>query len=825
MASLSRVVIFGLVISLWSTSQQPLWAKVQLSPVAQQTLKMQADQIYQRGFEQYQRQDAAAAIASWQEALSLYRQLHDRERETATLIALGSGYLALQKYEQAIALFQHGIEIAKSRNDAFSQAQALANLGIAYKSLGRYSEAIATQQQALTLMQTLGNRQGEGQVLVNLGNAYEAVGDYLQAQEVYQASLVIVRELGDRAGEGIALSNLGAIDAAQGRYAQAIDYYQQSLTIAQTIGDLTGQAHISLNLASAYQARKEYQTATAYYQNSLQIARKVRARDLESQSLGGLGTISAQQGNFSQAIAYHEQSVAIAQQIGDPRLMGLTLNNLGHALFESGDLIAAETKLRAASDQLESLRPIADDAYNISIFDTQVLSYNLLQQILIAQNKVAEALEISERGRARAFVERLARRTSNGQSQTAQDLRLFHRPTLAQIQQVAKDQNATLVEYAIVPEDEFAFAGKLRGREAELLIWVVQPTGEVGFRRVDLRSLPLPNLQDLVAIARESLGARGRGIAVVPAAISTEKQTAQLKTLHQLLIEPIADLLPSDPQARVIFIPQESLFLVPFAALQSADDTYLIEQHTILTAPSIQVLAFTHQAQPLTDRTNIQNSIGADSTNNHSLIVGNPTMPEVTFTPGKPPQQLEPLPGAEKEAIAIAKLLQTKAITGKQATKAEVLKRLPQSRIIHFATHGLLEYGQAPHHNSDLPGAIALAPSPRDTGLLTATEILDLSLQANLVILSACDTGRGQITGDGVLGLSRSFLTAGAASVVVSLWAVPDAPTSELMTEFYRQMQHHPDKAQALRQAMLKTMQHYPNPVNWAAFTLVGEAQ
>lgn len=143
-----------------------------------------------------------------------------------------------------------------------------------------------------------------------------------------------------------------------------------------------------------------------------------------------------------------------------------------------------------------------------------------------------------------------------------------------------------------------------------------------------------------------------------------------------------------------------------------------------------------------------------------------------------------------------------------------------------MATHGIFD---------DIEGinsSIALAPNTSNNkqsdknndGLLTAEEILDLKLNAELVVLSACDTGRGRITGDGVIGLSRSLISAGVPSVLVSLWSVPDTPTAKLMTEFYKNLQKKPDKAQALRQAMLATMKSNPNPVDWAAFTLIGEA-
>ena len=194
-------------------------------------------------------------------------------------------------------------------------------------------------------------------------------------------------------------------------------------------------------------------------------------------------------------------------------------------------------------------------------------------------------------------------------------------------------------------------------------------------------------------------------------------------------------------------------------------------------------------------------------------------MPKVAPAIGKPPQQLSPLPGAEAEAKAIASLFNTQALTGNQATKSSILPLLPNAQIIHLATHGILNDIQG------LKSGLALAPSSSGDGLLRAEEILELKLNAKLVVLSACDTGRGRITGDGVIGLSRSFISAGVPSVIVSLWAVPDAPTAFLMTEFYNNLQTNPDKAIALRQAMLTTLKQHPNPRNWAAFTLIGESQ
>ncbi len=143
---------------------------------------------------------------------------------------------------------------------------------------------------------------------------------------------------------------------------------------------------------------------------------------------------------------------------------------------------------------------------------------------------------------------------------------------------------------------------------------------------------------------------------------------------------------------------------------------------------------------------------------------------------------------------------------------------MPQARIIHLAA---MTYPNDCKTNNS-PGVIALASSNQDDGWLRTSEIQDLNLKADLVVLSGCETALGKITGDGVIGLSRAFLDAGADSVIGSLWTVPDESTAALMTNFHANLSKNTGKAGALRQAMLETMKQYPNPRDWAGFTLVG---
>ncbi len=822
-----------------TVAEKPLTESVQPAP------KTTANQLLQQGVEQYQIGQLETAVKSWRQALLLFRQAQDQAGEGTVLANLGAAYIRLERYREAIPYLENYLPIARSLNDKQGEAQALGNLGIAYEALGNYGAAIATQKQAGKLMLALGDRRSLGQVLLNLGNSFEAVGDYDNAKAAYQQSLKIAQQMGDRLGEGIALGNLGAVYANLGQSREAIAAHEQSLKIARAIPNPSSEASALINLGSTYHSLGNQIQALNYYQQALKVAQMAKDRQREGEALGSLGLIYEDQKRYPQAIEYFQKSLAIARTTGKPEAQAIALNNLGHALFGAGRLAEAESAVEAAIQLLDRLGRGLNDTYKVSIFDTRIHTDNLLQQIRVAANKPEAALEAAERGRAWAFVQLLLRRTQK--DSPAIEVKPF---TIAQIKQVARQQNATLIEYAIVPDDDFKFRGKQRARESELFIWVVQPNGKVNFRRVDLKPLWQKNatLTEVVQVARclvpgEDCGpvARAiRGISIVssenlrtentpePTGKPRVRKQVGLRKLHDLLIAPISDLLPQDANARIIFVPQETLLLVPFAALQDPNGNYLIENHTILTAPSIQVLELTRKVRSKGSGERSE-KMAPSSTASSALIVGNPTMPSITLEFGKPPQPLPPLPGAEQEALKVAELLQTKALIGSQATKAAVKQRLPNARVIHLATHGLLEFGNQNSYVSlqglGVPGAIALAPSPEDDGLLTADEILNFHLNAELVVLSACNTGQGRITGDGVIGLSRAFISAGAPSVVVSLWAVPDAPTAELMTSFYQNLQKNPDKAIALRQAMLDTMETYPRPIDWAAFTLIGAAK
>jgi CHAT domain-containing protein len=786
--------------------------------------------------------------------LLIARKTNNKYLEAQALSVLGQIYGVTGDF-QSISYLQQAQKINQAIRNCSSEKENLSSLATAYLSLDEYAKAEENQEQVLNLTRKTRDHSQEALELSFLTNIYIFQKKYTKALEVIQEAIQ-KSQLSDDMKVGsqqtdiefvksLLRANLFGVYLALENYDKALEIAQQDLKLALQKGDNFKQVALLWQLAIVNEAIED--KAQGNYVKTLDLYNQIFAKVQEEKK----------DGIFNVVFKFLEPTLRLYA---------------GRTFLKAGNLTEAEKNLFTVIQLQETLRRGLEDSSKVSIFDKQINAYRTLQQILIAQNKLEKGLEIAERARARSFLDLIAR--SINPKLTNQFT--FPLPDINQIKKTAKVTNSTLVQYSIILDD-LKLRERIKPRELELYIWVVKPTGEVSFRQVDLKPLWQKqniSLREKITQARKSIvtgvniSSRGNNITFTPGdrvklkddlpqwdswevlSVNPQKQTItvwlpsggtgtkgerpitevvekvtsassanaknpQLQEFYQLLIQPIANLLPKEEAGRVIFIPQDALFLVPFPALQDPSGKYLIDKHTILTAPSIEVLDSTHKLR--------QKVPGSAK---DILVVGNPTMPKVSKMPGEPPQQLSALPGSEKEALAIASLWKTQALLGNQATKKVVLKKLHDAKIIHLGTHGLLDDIRG------LGSSIVFAPEGEDNGLLTAEDILNLytppqgsALSAELVVLSACDTGQGRLTGDGVIGLSRSIIAAGVPSVIVSLWSIPDAPTAELMTEFYQNFRKNPDKATALREAMLTTKKKHPNPADWAAFTLIGESE
>ncbi|MDB9524544.1 CHAT domain-containing protein [Oscillatoria sp. CS-180] len=766
-------------------------------------------------------------------------------------------------YESLISCYESNLATATQQEDSHWIAYSLNNLAITHFVLGDYLTALDLHQQQLERAIALQDPTQEGIALGGIGAVYAALGDYATAIDFYERSLRVTPIETAAQWKALTYRNLGNAYFAEKEYDNAAQQQLTSLDISRGAGDTYGEMQAYGNLGSTRAIQGQFAEAIALYEQGLTLAKALPNTLEAAQILLGISTTYAYQQNYEESYRYSQDALALTRELGASLGEGIALTNLGNALLYLERLTEAEQALFNAIAVWEAMRAGlgTSDAFKVSIFETQLAAYRNLQEVLVTQNKANTALEISERGRARAFVELLARGQVNPDS-----VGPVPPPNLAQMQQIAAAQAATLVEYSIIrdqvaePPHAASAQNPVEPRDAQLYIWVVSPNGDTHFRQVDLQSLlGTTSIADLVTDTRialtgrdSSLIAANRGVGVVPASrdralrpgdrvkregdlpdlapyevvsISPDGQTVTvqhpdfvlpnpvlsideisrvdtpaataslpLQQLHELLIAPITDVLPTDPDDLVIFVPQEQLFVIPFAALQDTEGTYFVEQHTLAIAPSIQTLALTTSEAEATAASD-------------ALVVGNPS---------PMPEEFIPLPNAELEATTVADLLSVNPLVRGAATEAEVKASLANADIIHLATHGRFNSAQP------LQGALALAPDAQNDGFLTAAEILDLPLRANLAILSACDTGRGRITGDGVLGLSRSFMAAGVPQVVVSLWQVPDAQTAELMIDFHEARLDGNHTPHALRKAMLASLETYADPAIWSAFTQVG---
>lgn len=522
--------------------------------------------------------------------------------------------------------------------------------------------------------------------------------------------------------------------------------------------------------------------------------------------------------DYAPVIAKQEQAVAskLKNTAGGEGLakLGATFDFITLAAYQlgAGKLDEADTTLTKAEEgadaweensrQAQNQAVFSADQVNLSMAELRSGIYELRQQIELRRNDPVAALVAAENGRGAAQAALLREKLG-----LEPEDRVVKTLDADEIRRITQIHAGTIVVYSLVHSFPNRVQMQLTAEEnarfpQRLLAWVISPTGEIQFRATTLAG----PIRDTVTRALAEI--RDPANAPVPAG-----EKPAVEELSGLLLEPLREFFPKEPASLITFVPQGELFLVPFAALPygAAGET-LLDHHTLTLTPSIELLQLAYE----------QGRAIADAGKGEILLVGNPTMPGYKSRPDRSAESLSPLPGAEAEARHLAKILKTEALIGDAATEAVVAGRMEQARLLHFATHGLLEAESS--YNQSLLSSLAFAPSEGEDGFLTAKEISRMKLKAGLAVLSACDTGRGAITGDGVIGLSRGFITAGVPTLVVSLWPVNDAATAVLMGHYYESIEAGKGKASSLREAMLRTKSEFPEAVMWAPFVHYGLA-
>ncbi len=633
-----------------------------------------------------------------------------------------------------------------------------------------------------------------------MGRAYQKLAQFDKAEDLAGRSLALSRQLGDKPAEIAALNDLGSSYFRQGQLEPALEAYDQVLAL-QSSGNRSGGSSAAAgalgNVGAVQAASGDLATATATYERGLTLVRQAGDRQGEATSLADLGLVQAKKGDYEGAIDFYLRALQANRPVGDSVQKSRILTRLGQVMEELGRLEKAEAFLRHSGDIRDRLSATLSngDTNKTVLLEEQYHTYRLLQKVLIARDRPEEALEIADRARSQSLVEYLVA-SDEDKGQNRKPL------TVRQMRRLARDQKATLVMYSNLGD-------------TQLLAWVVSPAGEITLHRIDPSQLGLSTATATAQARFDASNPIGEAIALwanrvrnnssdesrsIPSnLVPSESFGSGLRDGYRLLVKPIESSLPTTPGAKVIIVPDRELGLIPFGALTDENGVPVVERFAVSMVPSLKTLTALN--------TRGATRIGSES---NELVVGNPA---------PMPQGLSPLPGAEQEAIAIAQLRQVSPLLGAAATEATVKEQYSEARWLHFATHGTFN----DNGGNDLSSWLALAPlGNREDGMLSMGEVFNSTIKAEMVVLSACDTGQGRVTGEGIIGLARAFLKAGSSSVVASLWKVPDNSTALLMETFYKELAAGQGKAEALRAAIRTTRAQYPHPRNWAAFVLMG---
>jgi CHAT domain-containing protein/tetratricopeptide (TPR) repeat protein len=805
-----------------------------------------------------------SALAYFRRALAL-RGAREPDRDASTLTYLGVVHAASGNRDSALSYNRQALSVYRSVGDSSGESTALANIGAVHHAVGRPDSALAALIPALSLQRASGDSVGQATTLNTLGQLYLAIGLVDSALAYHGHALSMRRALGHRAGEAQSLHNIAGIQRALGRPDSALSYFVRALSIRRSAGDRIGEAATLNNMGVIHSELERPDTAIAYLSQALRIRRSLGMRAAEGSTLSLLGTAWGKAGRIDSALTYYAQALQILGTVGDQGQQASIFSSMGWIFEQKGrrDTAVAfymmalemQREARLIEQQAKSLgliarawqdraprRPELATAYydsatalwssigrhsggdqNQLTFREQQVPYFtnwtlawLARSREIGTNASARAsLATAERGRAQALLD-LMRQSATGAGVAAAQAGVDFPAEGGRLARAVASTGSAALVYFVASDT--------------LLIWLVDPRGDVQMSR---QAVSEAQLAGQVAALREGLGAdsaavRSGGDLRTPpalessrgvrsrAASSADAQRAAARLADWLIPRALADRVSAGGE--LLIVPYGALNLLPFAALPvDANGQPLGSRYGIRYAPSLAAIAEL-AAQPRRSVAEIRA---------RPLIVGNPVMPRVRNAAGAE-VPLSRLSGAEAEARWVGGQIGASVLGDALATEAEVKRRLPTATVVHLATHGYAYSSEARARDS----FVALAPTPSEDGLLTVAEVLDgiPSLQADLVVLSACQTGLGDLKqAEGSVGLQRAFLAKGARSLLVSLWSVSDEATEQLMRSFYTHWLNGASKADALRRAQMQVRgapgSRFYDPRYWAAFQLVGASR
>lgn len=815
------------------------------------------------------------ALDAYNQALSFWQAASDRRGQALTFGAFGRFYSRVGERQMALDFFFRAMQLSQEIGDPIEEARTCSGIAYVYNDLGEQRRALEYYDRALSLFRSANYPNGEAGILNDYAGVYLSLGDYQKALAYLQQSVSIFRSTGNHRMEIVGLRDMGRIFDAQGDKTMALKTYLRARSFYHSEKGLRGEA-ITLNLiGDIYQGRGEMRKALDYYTKALPLCRQAEYRLGEAATLYNIARVERNRLNLAAARAGIEAALEIVEALRvkvtsqDLRasyfssvrqhyelyvdiLMKLHQQHPTEALNTAAFNMSEKARARSLLESLNEARADIKQGVDPALLERE----RSLEQTLNAKaERHAQLVAGKSSDEEQAVAHEIDRLTSEydevrtqirSKSPRYAALTQPQPLSLNEIQQTVLDDNSLLLEYMLGDDRSYVWA------VTRTEVWSFELPGRAHIEEAALRFHKLLTAnQPVQGETFEQRQAR-----VVEANMHIAEEAA---LFSKLVLGPVADKLGTK---RLLIVPDGALQYIPFQALTvptttnaateqartagNADEQIpLFVDHEIVNEPSASTLALV-----------MSDKAGRQPAPNSVVVFANPVFEaddprvksnsssatpvarlsqetqvqeafrDVGFGEGK---QIPPLPASHEEADAIMSVVPWRSglrAEGFEASRATITGPvLSQYRIVHFATHGFVDY-QHPELSGLVLSLVDEKGNPQD-GFLRMHDIYNLKLPVDLVVLSACNTGLGKdVRGEGLMGLTRGFMYAGAGGVVASLWKVDDDATAELMKHFYEGMfKRGLSPAAALREAQLTMwrQKRWHAPYYWAAFVIQGQ--
>jgi len=795
--------------------------------------------------------------------LSLALKKPGRSR-AISLDNIGGVYYALSDYQQAMDYHQQALTMFRSQGNIRDEAVALNNIANVWGKIGDLNRSLDYLKQALVLIRRVGDKNEEAGYLYNAGNCTLAMSDYVKALEYTNQAMSIFQATKNMRGYADAMTLTCKTFRATGEYDKAMNACNIALPLHRTHKDRPTEYQTLSTMSSIYEKQGDRIKALELRLEALRLNREIGDPSGELSTLHSLGKLAVEDGKLEAARGYFEQAIAIGESVrlrtASQQLRSYYLADL-QGVFESQlDLLmrlheqrphegfdraalqfSERARARGLLDMLAEAKAEIREGADRKLLDHE---RSLLERIIAKDASLrrfrnnertkdqAEALsrEISDLTTELRVVEAKVRSSNPKYAALTEAVPL----STAEIQRDVLDAQTVLLEFSL--------------GEKQSWLWALTQNAVTSYR--------LPSRSEINASARrfyESITARqpASGLSVAEQQKRVAEADARLQhdtaTLGRMLFEPIAAKFDSEWKGkRMAIVASGMLEYVPFAALVAGNEVVVLPSASTLAMirrevegrkPSPKLLAVL--ADPVFETSDPRLALAKRKAAGKDLAVN---------TRSADSGQSESMPGdltrsarsfgrdgfgrlvfSSEEAASIARLAPEGAVLkalGFQATRVLAASgELSRYRIVHFATHGLINT-ESPELSGLVLSLVDENGRPQD-GFLRMHEIFNLKLPADLVVLSACQTALGkQVKGEGLIGLTRGFMYAGAQRVVASLWQVDDQATAQLMRLFYQGILKEglaPSASLRAAQVEMSKQKRWSSPYYWAGFVIQGE--